>query len=113
MEPWTITSRYDLENTNSRAGYHFFEPGSMRFFRSRIGNVHPLPFGALFITSEQFHGSNGYIAPRLYTIRHMLPSGDVDTLCGHATGFQQFATSAQANRFARKIAKWCKEGFSR
>ena len=112
QEKWTITSLSDLENLNSRHGYHFFEPASMRFFRSRIGNVIPLPYGALFITSEQFKGSDGHCAPRYYTIRHMLPDGHVETIGGHSAGFQAFNNSATANRHARKIAAWCKEGVS-
>jgi hypothetical protein len=104
-EKWCITSRYDLEQANARRGHHFFEPGSMRFFRSRIGNVHPLPFGAIFVTSEQFRGSDGYTDARRYTLRHCLPNGEVETL----GEFQQFATSAQANRVAKALAAWCAE----
>ena len=71
----------EVKDANARRGHHFFEPGTMRFFRSRC----PLtayfgPGGTYFVTSEQFVDSRGVRAPRRYTVRQQMPDGSVDTV---------------------------------
>lgn len=78
---------------------YFFSQGAMRFFKSRVAD-----FGfqnekteiIYFVTSEK----NGNM-PRKYTIRALLPNGQVDTV----SAFQEYNTSATANRHAEKWAK--------
>ncbi len=67
----------EVINANRRIGHYFFEASSKRFFDSRIGTK--LFGGRFFITSEQFHGSDGYHATRKYTVREVKPDGSVNT----------------------------------
>ena len=82
---------------NEKAGYYFFESGTKRFFDSRIGRT--LYGGRYFITSEQFHGSDGRSAPRAYTIREVGPDGDIDTV----GDFNKWPTAAAARREIKKL----------
>lgn len=85
-----FTSIEGVKAANARAGYHFFEPSAMRFFDSRICPT--LYGGRYFVTSEQFHGSNGHSEPRRYSIREAQYDGSID-----AVGeFQAFGTRACA-----------------
>jgi hypothetical protein len=91
-------STRDIERDAERAGSHFFDRSSKRFFRSRIlpdafhGNG-----GCYFVTSEQFEASNGHRAPRGYTVRKFKPEdGDVSSF-----GPFNALSRAQALRFAK------------
>ena len=62
------------------ASGHFFEKGNMRFFRTHLPHVaYTGPGGTYFVTSEQFT-SDGYQAPRRYTIRTQKPDRKIDTV---------------------------------
>jgi hypothetical protein len=67
-----------IRAANKRAGQHFFDPGTMRFFRSRtINYVYEGPGGVFFVTSES-NGSDGN--PRLFTVRRFWPdTSEVET----------------------------------
>lgn len=83
--PATIS---DLRAMNQRAGYHFFERSTMRFFNSRVErNVKMCDRGWLFITSEQYERQ-----ARKWTLRLMTPDGDTKTI----GGFQAHATKRNA-----------------
>jgi len=77
-----VWDMYEIKRANVAAGWHFFEPGTLRFFRSRIGEtVYQGPGGVYFVTSEQFEDSRGNRAERLYTVRQFFPdSGKVETV---------------------------------
>lgn len=81
----------DMRRRNLAAGFHFFSPDAMRFFRSRIlSDIRNLSDdSALFITSEK----NGE-EPRRYTLRRITDGGNVDTV----GEFQAFTTPRQARR---------------
>lgn len=85
----------EIQRANERAGKHFFEASTMRFFRSRI--LPDVYGGRYFITSEQFDRDS----PRLYTIREVNEHGGIDTV----GEFQQYDTLDKARRAARKLAK--------
>lgn len=76
----------EIKLANRRAGQHFFDADTMRFFRSRVGDK--VYGGRYFITSEQFDDE----APRLYTIREAMPNGHIED----ASEFQAYRTRAQA-----------------
>lgn len=102
-DPCRIPSTiYDLKLRNHNAGFHYFEPSTMRFFASRVSDeIWPLPDGsALFVTSEKFKGFRAPDGPRLYSIRIMFPDGSVDTV----GEFQQFKTSGGAKKAAQRIS---------
>jgi len=73
---------YDIELANRQAGFHWFDPSSKRFFRSRYGQtVYHGPGGIYFVSSEQFEGSMGNRAERLFTVRLFDPeTGNVGTV---------------------------------
>jgi hypothetical protein len=85
----------EIKRANARAGQHFFEEGTMRFFNSRVGDtVHCGPGGIFFVTSEQFDDSS----PRRYTVREFVPAtGRINTV----GKFQEHATNAAAHRRAK------------
>lgn len=98
--PRTIAS---IQAANSAAGFHFFDPPAMRFFRSRVlSGVAEGPGGVFFVTSERFVPSSGPSRdfPRRYTVRRALASGAI----ADGSEFQGFATAAAARRAARKLA---------
>lgn len=67
----------EVKRANERLGHFFFDAGSKRFFDSRIGRT--LYGGRYFVTSEQFHGSEGS-APRAYTVREAREDGGIETV---------------------------------
>ena len=71
---WTITA---IKQANRDAGNHWFEPATLRFFRSRVlPTVYQGPGGIYFVSSEQFNDAS----PRRYTVRTFDPTtGEVDT----------------------------------
>ena len=90
-----------IRDTNARRGHHFFEPATMRFFRSRAATMgYRGPFGTYFVTSEQFQGIDGYRAKRAYTVRRQNPDGSIDTV----GTFQAFASRSGADAMARRCA---------
>lgn len=103
-----MTTITEIKRANKAGGQFFFEPDSMRFFDS---HVHPEVFeGAgdvLFITSEQFHGSDGRSNPRKYTIRRFHPAtGGVTS----ASEFQAFASLFDARAAAEESIKEVSHG---
>ena len=86
----------DIRKANKAAGHHWFDPDSMRFFRSRIGSkVYEGPGGIYFVSSEQFVGSDWIAAPRRYTVRKFDPTtGGVDT-------------AGESNKLSRRAALAC------
>lgn len=95
----TITQ---IKEHNKKAGFYFFEPATMRFFRSKVESK-PLiekEDKVFFITSEQFKPSNGPAELRMYTIReYNKATGDVTTV----GEFNKYKTKQEAVRQARFI----------
>lgn len=96
---------------------HFFDPGAMRSFRSRLSGeifghkIDGSKEAGYFVTSEQFVPLYGRPEPRRYTIRSFVVSRWVDkygTPYAHvevstAGEFQEYATLAEAKAAARKL----------
>ena len=81
----------EVREANRAAGFHFFAPGTLRFFDSIIGRT--LYGGRYFITSERFRP----LWPeephaRRYTVREAFPDGRVETV----GDFQAFPNARQA-----------------
>lgn len=93
---------YSTEDIRRHCEYHthWFDASSMRFFDSRIGsNVYPTnnPYITLFVSSERFdEKTKRYYSIRSYDSR----THDIDTI----GEFQQYDSSRQANREAKRIA---------
>lgn len=85
----------EVKLANHASGYHWFEPGTMRFFRSRIAPG--VIGGRYFISSEQFDDGS----PRLYTVREARPDGSIED----ASEFQEFTTLAAARRHAHALTR--------
>ena len=63
----------DIKQANRDAGQHYFDRSTMRFFDSKVETqVYEGPGGVYFVTSEQFHGSQGS-NPRKWTVRQFNP----------------------------------------
>ena len=93
---------------------HFFEPQAKRFFRSRIGsNVYQGPGGIYFVTSEQFIGSNGYRAERMFTVRQFRQWREIREKDGREVSCVSIDTVGQFNSLTRgqaiAAAKRCSE----
>jgi len=78
---------------------HFFDPSSMRFFRSRLGAFRHVGPDLYFVTSEQYRYLS-HVEPRKFTIRRMNADGSVTTY----GEFQQFSTRAKAIAAMNRIA---------
>lgn len=100
----TIHTITQAKNANARAGFHWFEPASMRFFGSRLPRtVIPVADGALFVSSEQrpfIPGVDETQDPRRYTIRFIADTGHVTTL----GEFCAYASNDEAKRVAKAVA---------
>lgn len=101
-QQYTIT---DIKAANKAAGLNFFERGTMRFFDSKVASKpYSGPGGVYFVTSEQFHGSDGHSAPRKYTVRKFDPAtGVVNT-----PGAFNAMSMEQARWMARDLARGAK-----
>ena len=96
----------ELKEANRRAGHHYFDADTMRFFRSRLPDSHVYG-GRFFITSEQFECSDGHREPRAYTVRTANLDGSTGADVG---GFQEWATLADARAIARAAAEGYAQG---
>jgi len=88
-----------IKRRNADAGFFYFSPETMRFFRCRVS---PIIFGGrFFITSEQYRAMSGDMEPRKYSIRFAYTNGNIE----HVSEFQAFRSLAQAKRAAKKAAE--------
>jgi len=80
---------------------HFFDDCAMRFFDSTVECKTFVGVGGVyFVTSEQFHSSTGYSAPRAWTVRRFNPNtAEIDTVGDFNT-----LTRSQAFDRARRLA---------
>lgn len=88
---------------------HWFEPGSLRFFNTKIPRraVYPVPDGAFFITSEFSKGvyiSSGWVpdGPVRWSVRFC---SDIDGSIDTVSEFQEFETLADARAAAKAFQK--------
>ena len=97
----TLISEYRRET-----GGHYFDPETMRFFRSRVSEtafVNNKTGIAYFVTSEQFKPSYGAPFQRMYTVRfYDFITGNIGTAPGHE--FQEYKSRTGAIRAAMKLA---------
>lgn len=80
----------DVKALNAENGWSFFEPGAMKFFKSKIESE--VLIGSLFVTSEQ-NGSER----RKFTVRSFDETGHVKTV----GNFQAYGTRGQAVKAAQ------------
>ena len=99
--PPTVWDMDAIRSANRVRGLHWFESGSMRFFRSRVGQtVYQGPGGVYFVSSEQFVGSDGRAHARRYTVRRFDPvTAGIETV-----GEFNRMTASQARTRARQLA---------
>lgn len=96
-----VHNRREAERLNADRGLHFFEPGTLRFFSSRIGEEFLPCYAAkasYFVTSEQRKGFGLPDAPRRYTVRL------IDWYTGRVSSlgeFQAYETRSAAVRAMR------------
>lgn len=84
----------EVRQANKRIGHHWFDPGAMRFFNTRV--IPPLEKGRYFVTSERFDSST----PRRFTVRVAMCDGRVETV----GDFMQYATVRDARKAIRMMA---------
>ena len=85
-----------------KAGGHWFDPKSLRFFRSHVYSpAIPIPSGALFVSSEQYVSVRGEKGPRRYSVRFCNDNGEINTV----GDFQQYPTRRSAFKAAQTTAE--------
>jgi hypothetical protein len=89
----------EIAEANRRAGYHFFDADTKRFFNSRVGDA--VYGGRFFVTSEWPGVWDGRTFPREYTVREAQANGAIDTV----GEFGQYATRQAAHRAAQRMAR--------
>jgi hypothetical protein len=90
----------DIKRHAEHKGSHWFSPGAVYFFKSRIcGEAYEGPGGIYFVSSERFDGR----CQRRYTIRQYNPQTGAVSTYGEFQGF----TNARA---AKKEAAWLATG---
>lgn len=94
------TSIQQIISDNKRAGFHFFDDSTMRFFGSRVlsglyGD------GTVFITSERYIGTMGERDKRYYTVRQIDGQFNIQTI----GEFQQWGSAYYARKAAKEYAK--------
>jgi hypothetical protein len=86
-----------IKRANSDAGFYWFEPDALRFFRSRVSETTYCGKGGIFFVSSE----KGPHTERAYTVRQFLPdTGDITT-CGPFNVLSR----AVAHRNAKELAK--------
>jgi hypothetical protein len=94
----------DIKERNRQMGFHFFDAGALRFFRSRVSDtVYQGPGGIFIVTSEQFTLGE-YAETRKYTPRKFdWETGSFE----HFNGEPEFNTCSRdvAHRIARQAAE--------
>lgn len=93
----------DVRSANRAAGFHWFDPAALRWFRSRVhAATYQTPSGCLFVSSEQYVAYDPYrCEPRKFTVRRFTEStGEVDTV----GDFQEFGSRSGAHAAAARIA---------
>jgi hypothetical protein len=88
-------SLQDAKNRNERAGFHWFDRDTVRYFGTRIHST--FYSGGFFVTSE-FTGWDR--ESRAFSVRRAMPDGSVDTV-GEFLGF---ATRSAAHSEARRLS---------
>jgi hypothetical protein len=110
MRTGKMTSLDDVKERARSVGNHFFDPGAMRSFGSRISeNVYPTDFGTYIVTSERDRGvytSYGFSqaeswAVRRYTIRFV----DLAGIFHSASEFGQYLSYSGAHKAAERMQK--------
>ena len=92
----------EIKRRNEASGGCYFEPGTMRFFRSRVMcDTFRHPDGRVFfVTSEKRTGFRCEDGPRLYSVRVQATDGSIDTV-GEFQGYRSRSGAlAAARRFA-------------
>lgn len=85
----------EIRQANQAAGGHWFSPGTLRWFNSRIhADVYA---GRYFVTSEQNPEGE-----RRYTVREVSEDGDIKTAEG--CEFFEYASRSGAHNRARQLA---------
>jgi hypothetical protein len=97
----TLRDMDDVRAVNRDAGSHWFDPDTLRFFGSRIGDT---LYGRRFFTSSEYASFDR--RGRKYTVRVVLPDGSIDD----AGGFLALNSSAAARRLAERLAAACRAG---
>lgn len=95
----SFASMAEIRRANRDAGHHWFEAGTVDFFRSVVESG-PIA-GRYFVTSEQNEHSDGTREPRLFTVRRANDSGSISTV----GEFQAHATLAEALAAAHQAAE--------
>ncbi len=102
----TTTTKYtitDIKSINAAYGQHFFDPSTLRFFRSKIlPAVYQGPGGVYFVTSEQFVGSDGRAAARKFTVRKFVPETGG---CSTVGKFNEIRNIEDARGMAKEYAR--------
>ena len=76
---------------NPGPGRHWFDPDTMRFFKTRLGRRgYRGPGGTYFVSSEQGPGM-----PREYTVRRLVGPGHIETV-GEFCGYKARHTATEA-----------------
>lgn len=89
----------EVRAANARAGFHFFDPDTLRFFGSRIGGT--LYGGRYFVTSERDPHGVAWNGERRYTVRAVESDGRVHTV----GAFGAYGSRATAVRAAQALAE--------
>lgn len=98
----TPTTWSGLKALNRERGEYWFDPDNMRFFACRLARdfrISDCRRYAVFATSEKAP----HQARRLYSVRIMALTGDERGSVETAFAFQNFASSAAADRASRKV----------
>lgn len=97
----------DIKRTNAAAGQHWFEPGALRFFNSKVlPTVYQGPGGVYFVTSERYDDRQ----PLRFSVRKAIDGGKrIDTV----GEFQAHADAASAVRVAKLRAAGATDVYER
>jgi hypothetical protein len=90
----------DIIAANRRAGSHFFDVDTMRFFRSRVADTAYVGQGGIFFVTSERNTMGDY--PRLYTVRQFHPAAP--QWIEGVSGFQEYRTRSGATARAKLLA---------
>lgn len=95
---------WQIKDAAKAQGSHFFDPGTMRFFRSRVGDKTYM--GRYFITSEKGpHGGRRYTVRKATVQGGRLMFGGIGKSKHGPSGFQKFRSRAAAVAHIKKMER--------
>lgn len=91
-----FNSIYEVKSLNRNSGYHWFDPGTLKWFNGKVYDV--LYSGCVFVSSEKDKPFRGSTPQREYSVRVAMSDGTIST-------YAKYGSKREADKEARWLGK--------